>query len=119
MTRIRRLRTLALTLTVGLTALLAGAPLAVAQRSPEDTDAGGQQDTTPAPAVAHDSPLWVFIVVATHARRPYRPGHVAGHRTSPALPPARHQPRLTDAPHPTRPSPIRPGRHQRPRPRLP
>jgi hypothetical protein len=64
MSTIRRLHTLALTVTLLLGALLAGAPLALAQRLPDPPTTGaGSQPTTPA-AVSHGSPLWVYIVVA-------------------------------------------------------
>ena len=63
MSTVRRLHTLALTVTVILGALLAGAPLALAQRLPDPPTTGaGSQPTTP--AVSHGSPLWVFILVA-------------------------------------------------------
>ena len=66
MSTIRRQHTLALTVTLMLGALLVGAPLALAQRLPDPpyTGGGAAPAGTPAPAVSHGSPLWVFIVVA-------------------------------------------------------
>jgi hypothetical protein len=66
MSTIRRLRTLALTVTLMLGALLVGAPLALAQPIPDPAYSGAVAPpaSTPAPAVSHGSPLWLFIVVA-------------------------------------------------------
>ena len=63
-------RTLATLLAVAcsLAALLAGAPLALAQRPPDnDNGAVYLQPTPPAPNVSHGSPLWQFAVVAVAA----------------------------------------------------
>lgn len=66
---IQHLRRLALTLAVGLAALLAGAPLAVAQVPPPDPGAPAKSHPvgTPPPTVPHGTPLWVFLMVATAA----------------------------------------------------
>jgi hypothetical protein len=65
MSTIRRIHTLALTVTLLLGVLLAGAPLALAQRLPDPPATGaGSQPATPAPAVSHGAPLWLVIVVA-------------------------------------------------------
>jgi hypothetical protein len=64
MSTFRRFLTLALTLALGLGALLAGAPLALAQPIPDLPGVPGTGHSTPAPAVSDGSPLWVFIVVA-------------------------------------------------------
>jgi hypothetical protein len=66
MSTIRSLHTLTLTVTLMLSALLASAPLALAQRIPDPppyTGAVAPPASTPAPAVSHGSPVWVFIVV--------------------------------------------------------
>ena len=63
MSTIRRLHTLALTVTLMLGALLAGAPLALAQRLPDPPTTGGAPPA-PTPAVSHGAPLWLVIVVA-------------------------------------------------------
>jgi hypothetical protein len=64
MSTVRRIHTLALTVTLMLGALLTGAPLALAQRLPDPptTGAGAPPPTTP--AVSHGAPLWLVIMVA-------------------------------------------------------
>ena len=64
MSTIRRLHTLALTVSLMLGALLAGAPLALAQPifDPPATGAGSQP-ATPS-SVSHGAPLWLVIVIA-------------------------------------------------------
>jgi hypothetical protein len=64
MSTIRRFRILALTVTLMLGALLAGAPLALAQRLPDPPPTGaGSQPATPS-SVSQGAPLWLVIVVA-------------------------------------------------------
>jgi hypothetical protein len=64
MSTIRRLHTLALALTLMLGALLAGAPLALAQVLPDPPTTGGGAPPATTPAVSHGAPLWLVIVVA-------------------------------------------------------
>ena len=63
MSTIRRIHTLTLTVTLLLSALLASAPLALAQRIPDPPLTGGAPPTT-TPAVSNGAPLWLVIVVA-------------------------------------------------------
>ena len=64
MSTIRRFRTLALTVSLMLGALLAGAPLALAQRLPDPPTTGaGAPPATPS-SVSQGAPLWLVIAVA-------------------------------------------------------
>jgi len=85
MSTIRRLHTLALTVGLALGALLASAPLALAQVLPDPPTTGAGAPPATTPAVSHGAPLWLVLVVAaataavsitatwlvsTHARQP-------------------------------------------------
>jgi hypothetical protein len=64
MSTIRRFRTLALTVALLLGALLAAAPLALAQPVFDPPTTGsGSQPATPS-SVSHGAPLWLVIVIA-------------------------------------------------------